>query len=178
MHGHQQIGFSNVMPGKFRDNWLFQKQRGESFASYLLRLNPDHLTIRDYGLAVLLVPYFMRRPYDMFLVPKDTSKQYLHELNEGELSAVAEGWHDGIRAMLLLMPQIGRETAYNVTAINGPGAGIYFEFLPYTQETGGMEHLGLYLCQGNPHLSASHIRQILNMDPEQDVGAESLESST
>jgi len=178
VHGHQQISFSNVMPGKIRSSWLFNKQRGESFASYLLRLNPDHLTVQDYGPAVLLVPYFMRRPYDMFLVLKDTSKQYLHELNEDELSSVADGWQDGIRAMLLLMPQIGREPAYNVTTINGPGAGLYFEFLPYTQEIGGMEHLGLYLCQGNPHLSAGHIRQILGVDPERDMEAVSRESST
>ena len=178
VHGHQQIGFSNVMPGKFRRHWLFSKQRGENFASYLLRLNPDHLTIQDYGPAVLLVPYFMRRPYEMYLVLKDTSKQYLHELNEGELSAVADGWHDAILAILRVMPKIGRETAYIVTAINGPGAGLYFEFLPYTQETGGMEHLGLYLCQGNPDLSASHIRQILDVDPEEEMGVDSLESAT
>jgi galactose-1-phosphate uridylyltransferase len=165
-HGHQQITFSNVMPGKIRNNWLFNKQRGLSFATYLLQKNPIDLLIRDYGEALLLVPYFMRRPYDMFLVLKDTSKQYLHELNEDELSSVADGWHDATLAMLRVMPQLSREPAYNVTTINGPGAGLYFEFLPYTQEIGGMEHLGLYLCQGNPSQVADDIREILDSEAQ------------
>ena len=59
------------------------------------------------------------------------------------------------------MPEIGRELAYNVITHNGPGAGIYFEFLPYTQETGGFEHLGLYVCQQNPKTAAARLRQLL-----------------
>ena len=164
VHGHQQITASNVMPGKMRSNWLFKKQRGLSFSEYLLRNNPNELLIRDYGEAVLLVPYFMRRPYDMLLILGDTNKSYLHELNADEMRAIGDGWHDATRAMLTVMPQLGREPAYNVTTINGPGAGLYFEFLPYTQETGGMEQLGLYLCQGNPHLGAEHIRNILDSE--------------
>jgi len=164
IHGHQQITASNVMPNKIRNNWRFKKQRGVSFADFLLGNNPADLLIRDYGEAVLLVPYFMRRPYDMFLVLADTTKSYLHELNEAELRAVADGWHDATLAMLRVMFQSGREPAYNVTTINGPGAGLYFEFLPYTQEIGGMEHLGLYLCQGNPQLAAEIIRKILDSE--------------
>jgi glycosyltransferase involved in cell wall biosynthesis/galactose-1-phosphate uridylyltransferase len=160
-HGHQQIGFSNVMPRRTWDNWRFKQQQGEPFAAYMLRENPAELLIRDYGPAVLSVPYFMRRPFDMMLFLKDVRKGYLHELTEAEITAVAEGWHDAIRVMLWLMPQIGRETAYNVITNNGPGAGLYFEFLPYTQETGGFEHLGLVVCQGNPHNSATQIREFL-----------------
>jgi hypothetical protein len=85
-------------------------------------------------------------------------------LNETELKAVADGWHDGIFAMLRSMVQIEREVAYNVVTNNGPGAGLYFEFLPYTQEIGGMEHLGLFLCQGNPFLIADRIRSILKQN--------------
>jgi hypothetical protein len=160
-HGHQQIAFSNIFPRRTRDNWRYFQDHRETFSSYLLRENPSNFTILDYGPAKLLVPYFMRRPYDMFLVMKDTSKSYLYELNAEELRSVAEGWHDAILAMLLIMPQIGREPAYNVITNNGPGAGLYFEFLPYTQETGGMEHIGLYLCQGNPHDTATQIKLTL-----------------
>lgn len=161
-HGHQQIGFSNVMPRRFRDNWHFEKERGERFSTYLLRENPDKLLIRDYGPVVLLVPYFMRRPFDTMLLVKDASKRYLHQLNEAELTAVAEGWHDAIRTMMWIMPAIGRETAYNVVTHNGPGAGLYFEFLPYTQEIGGFEQLGLFVCQGNPQGTANRIREFLD----------------
>jgi galactose-1-phosphate uridylyltransferase len=160
-HGHQQIGFSNVMPRRFHDNWRFEQERGESFSAYLLRENPPDLLLRDYGPAVLQVPYFMRRPFDMMLLVKDAGKRYLHELTEAEITAVADGWHDAIRAILWAMPNIGRETAYNVVTHNGPGAGLYFEFLPYTQETGGFEQLGLSVCQGNPLDTAAQLRQFL-----------------
>lgn len=161
VHGHQQIGFSNVMPRRFDDNWRFERDRGEPFSAYLWRENPPELLIRDYGPAVLLVPYFMRRPFDMMLLLKDVGKRYLHELTAAEITAVADGWHDAIRAIRWIMPEIGREMAYNVTTHNGPGAGLYFEFLPYTQEMGGGEHLGLFICQGNPQNAASQIRAYL-----------------
>jgi galactose-1-phosphate uridylyltransferase len=160
-HGHQQIALSNIMPRRFGDNWRFEQERGERFSAYLVRENPAELCIRDYGSAMLLVPYFMRRPYDTMLLVKDAGKGYLHELTEAETTAVAKGWHDALRAIHWIMPEIGRETAYNVITHNGPGAGLYFEFLPYTQETGGFEHLGLLVCQGNPARAATQIREYL-----------------
>jgi hypothetical protein len=51
------------------------------------------------------------------------------------------------------MPSIGREIAHNVITNNGLGVGLYFEFLSYTQEIGGFEQLGLFVCQGNPNNS-------------------------
>jgi len=164
-HGHQQIAYTNVMPRRFVDNLRFLRERGETFGAYMLRENPASLTVADYGAARLVVPYFMRRPYDMQLVMTDQAKRYLYQLDEAELAAVGRGWHDAIRAMLHVMPAIGRETAYNVTTHNGPGAGLYFEFLPYTQETGGYEHLGLYLCQGLPAEVAERLRGFLEENP-------------
>jgi len=161
IHGHQQIAFGNVMPRHFRDNARFQQEHGEVFSAYVLRETASDLVIKDYGTAVLLVPPFMRRPYDMMLVLKETSRQYLHQLEEDELEAVAEGWHDGIRAMREIMPRVGREIAYNVITNNGPGAGLYFEFLPYTQEIGGVEHLGLFVCQEAPERAAVQLREII-----------------
>ncbi len=161
VHGHQQICFSNLIPRRVLDHQRFEKDHGETFSAYLICNNPSDLLIHDYGAALLLVPYFMRRPFDMFLHVKDTSKQHLCELNKAEIAAVADGWHDAIRTILSIMPQIGKETAYNVVTNSGPGAGLYFEFLPYTQETGGFEHLGIYMCQGNPRDTAQQLRSIL-----------------
>ncbi len=163
-HGHQQIGVSNIMPNRCRQNKGFRDWHGETFSAFLLRENPGELTIQDYGPAVLITPYFMRRPYDMFLILKDTTKSYLYNLTGAEYAAVSEGWHDAIKIMMSIMPRIGRETAYNVTTHNGAGAGLYFEFLPYTQEMGGFEHLGIYLCQGNPQKAAEAARGILLHD--------------
>ena len=142
-------------------NQRFEQERGESFSAYMLRENPEELTLKDYGPAVLLTPYFMRRPYDMLLLLKDVDKCHLHQLTPAELTAVADGWHDAIKMVLQVMPQIGRETAYNVVMDSGLGAGLYFEFLPYTQEMGGFEQLGLYLCQGNPRDVAAQSREFL-----------------
>ena len=157
-HGHQQISWSNIMPRSFYNNWRFFTRHRQFFSSYLLQTNPRELQIRDYGEAVLLVPYFMKRPYNMMLIMKDVGKQYLAELGKGEIEAAAEGIRDAIALMMKIMPKIGKETAYNMLVHNGPGAGIYFEFLPYTQETGGFEHLGMWICQGTPESTAETLR--------------------
>jgi len=161
IHGHQQIAFSNVQPRHFRDNARFKREHGETFSAYMLRETTSELVIKDYGPALLVVPAFMRRPFDMMLLLKDTGKAYLHQLDDAELEAVAEGWHDGIRAMREVMPRMGREIAFNVINNNGPGAGLYVEFLPYTQEIGGVEHLGLFVCQELPEQAAAHLREVV-----------------
>lgn len=161
VHGHQQIVLSNIMPKRFEDNWRFFEQNSLVFSHFMQHANPADLLVKDYGPALMLVPYFMRRPYNMMLLLKDPAKKYLHQLEDHELSAVAEGWSDAIGAIRQIMPEIGRELAYNVVAHNGPGAGLYFEYLPYTQEHGGFEQLGLIICQGNPQDVASHLREVI-----------------
>ncbi len=162
VHGHQQIAFSNVMPRRFEENARFEQEHGETFSTYMIRETPSELVVKDYGPAILLVPSFMRRPYDTMLLLKDTSKGYLHQLGEQELEAVAEGWHDGLLAIREIMPRLERETAYSVITNNGPGAGLYFEFLPFTQEIGGVEQLGLLVCQELPEKAASRLREIIS----------------
>ena len=120
-HGHQQIALSDVLPRRIRDDWRFEQERGERFSAYLMRENPTEFLVRDYGPALLLVTYFMRRPYDMMLLVKDVGKKYLHELARPEINAVAEGWHDAIRAIRWIMPKIGRETVAGVSAPSKAG---------------------------------------------------------
>ena len=160
-HGHQQIALSNVMPRRFQDNLRFEQQHDEPFTTFILRENPSELLIRDYGSAVVLVPYFMRRPYDLLLVVKDPGKHHLHELNHREIQDIADGWHDAIRAIVRIMARMGRDAVYNVITNNGPARGVYFDFLPYTQETGGMEQLGLFVCEEDPVRAAAYIREVL-----------------
>ncbi len=160
-HGHQQIVYCNQKPRHFERNERFEQDRGETFAEYMLRENPDELVVKDYGPAVLMVPYFMRRPYNTLLVLKDHRKRHLCECSEEELAAVAQAFGEVTGAIMALMPAVGKTTAYNVTLSNGPGAGLYCEFLPYTQETGGFEHLGLWVCQDNPDRAAPQLRQLL-----------------
>jgi len=160
-HGHQQIGYSNIMPRRFYNNWCFSQRHQEYFSDYLLRENPAELTIWDYGAVILIVPYFMRRPYDMILLVKDHHRQYLHELTTIELREVTQGIQDAIRALLQIMPLLGREPAFNMTVNNGPGAGLYLEFLAHTQEIGGFEQLGLWVCQESALNAALYLREVV-----------------
>jgi diadenosine tetraphosphate (Ap4A) HIT family hydrolase len=104
----------------------------------------------------------MRRPYDLFLIIKDTSKQYLHELTDKEVECVSRAWQEATRALLEVLQKLGKEEAYNMTVNNGPGAGLYFEFLPFTQLIGGYEKIGLWVCQENPFKAAEILREIIN----------------
>ena len=160
-HGHQQILYSSRKPRHFERNERFEQKYGETFAEYMLRENPSELLVKDYGPAVLMVPYFMRRPYNALLILKDVRKQFLCELADDELAAFAGAWGEVTRAIMALMPAIGKPTAYNITVSNGPGAGLYCEFLPYTQETGGFEHLGLWVCQDEPGNVAPKLRNAI-----------------
>ncbi len=160
-HGHQQILYGNLKPRHFQRNERFEQDHGETFAAYMLRENPRELTVKDYGPAVLVVPYFMRRPYNTLLLLKDHRKRFLWECSDEELAALAQAWGEVTSAIMAIMPAIGKTTAYNVTVSNGPGAGLYCELLPYTQETGGFEHLGLWICQDSPEQVAPHLRRWL-----------------
>ena len=160
-HGHQQIVLGNLIPKRIQNDQNFLLDHGQAFTDFLLSQNADELTIRDYGPAVLLVPFFMRRPFDMILAMKDSQKSFLYDLDREELEAVAAGWKDGAQIFHQIMPSLNREIAYNIITHNGPGVGLYFEFLPFTQEIGGLEHLGLTVCQADPYQTADRIREYL-----------------
>jgi len=92
---------------------------------------------------------------------KDVSRQFLFELNKEELLSICQAWSDVTNLFLDIMPEIGRQPAFNILVHNGPGAGLYIEFLPYTQEMGGYEQLGLWVCQADPAHIAEQMRQKL-----------------
>lgn len=161
-HGHQQILLGNVIPRRILADQEFEARKGISFSQYMIRETSDKLVIKDYGGVVLLVAEFMRRPYEMILAVNDPDKRHLYDLAGDELRMVAQGWQDASSALRSILPALHREVAFNVVAHNGPGSGLYFEFLPYTQEQGGLEQLGLSVCQTTPQLAADHIRRTLD----------------
>ncbi len=160
-HGHQQIAFSNVMPTQIHNDAEFRRVHGVTFAEHLLKRGDEDLLVKQYEGARLVVPYFMRRPYWSMLVLEDFDKQYLHQLSKPELTAVARGWSELTRAFREIMPSMGKVFAYNALVHNGPGAGLYIEFLPFTQEDGGYERLGLWVCQERPENAAATLRKHL-----------------
>ncbi len=158
-HGHQQIIWTDAKPGHFLKDELFSRERGMSFSSYMLEANPSQLIVKDYGRAVLVVPYFMKRQFDMILLLKDAKKTNIFQLEDEELRAVAMAFHDAARSIVGLMPRRGRNPAYNIVTHNTGESGLYFEFLPYMQEMGGLERLGFYICEGNPENAARLLRR-------------------
>lgn len=157
-HGHQQVLLGNIVPRRILADQEFEARKGISFSQYLIRETPEKLVIKDYTGVVLMVAKFMRRPYEMILSVTDPDKLHLFDLRADEMRAVAEGWQDASRAIRTILPELRREVAFNVVAHNGPGSGLYFEFLPYTQEQGGLEQLGLAVCQKTPEQTADQIR--------------------
>lgn len=147
-HDHQQIGFSSIMPGRVKQNLEIYRKSNIKFCDHLLKTNPENLMIHDYGPVQLVVPRFMKRPLNMILFVKDSQKDFIHELSMNEIDAVSAAWADAIAIIMEALPEMGREPAFNV--ITNTGSGIYFEFLPFTQEFGGFEHIGLYMCQMTP----------------------------
>jgi len=162
-HGHQQIGFSNIMPQRYFNNFSFMQRNGQTFSEYMLRENPQRLLVRDFDHAVLIVPYFMKRPYNMLVLVKDHRKQYIHQLSSDERRDMVQAMVAAIQAIMTIMPQMGKAPAYNINVNNGPGAGVYLELLANTQLTGGFEHIGLWVCQANPNAVAAQLRQVVGL---------------
>lgn len=160
-HGHQQILISGIMPARTTQNRTFQVQHGSLFSEHLLRRVGPDLVVAEYGSALLAVPPFMKRPYEMVLLLKDERKSYLHQMSDRETEDFARGWHEASRALHRVMPAMGRTVAFNITLSNGPGAGLYSEFLPATQVQGGFERLGVHISQAIPAAAAEELRQAL-----------------
>ena len=160
-HGHQQITLANVMPRRIRENAAFLEAHGKPFSRYLKETNPLELEVASLDEGVLLVPYFMRRPYDMQFLLADTGPRHLHQLSEKQLRGLGDALALGMRLMRSILLSLEREIAYNVLVHTGPGAGIYLEFLPWTQENGGYEQLGLSACQSLPMEAARLLREAL-----------------
>jgi len=158
-HGHQQIAYSNILPQRFFNNLRFRKRHNKSFSLFMQEENPSELLVKDYGDLVLIVPYFMKRPLDMLLIVKDSSKRYLHQLSPREMHQTTTAIQEAIQAIIALMGNMGIQAAYNMIVNNGPGCGLYFEFLPQTQKMGGYEQIGLFVCQANAADCAKQLRE-------------------
>ncbi len=158
-HGHMQVVHTNVLPRKIADDISFLRRFGASFSGSLLEENPAELLVKSYARAVTLVPYFMKRPLEAMILLHDESINYLHDLPQQDLESLSAALGDLTRAIIALMPRLGRETAYNLVFHTGPIGGLYVEALPWTQQIGGYEQMGLYLCEGVPQQSARMFRE-------------------
>jgi galactose-1-phosphate uridylyltransferase len=179
-HGHQQIALTTVEPRRVIDNRRFLEETGEDFGSYMSKHNPAALTVAELDRGRLVVPYFMRRPYDMLYLrapgegdgegdgdggggggggDDGSPARHLHELSDRDLADLANALALGMQALRGVLLSLGREVAYNVVLHTGHGGEVYLEFLPWSQPNGGFEQLGLSACQSEPHLAAEILRE-------------------
>jgi len=157
-HGHQQITYSNILPQMFFNNLEFKKQYDISFSHFMFKSNPPDLLVKDFGEVIVIVPYFMKRAFDMIIIIKNSAKRYLHELTQIEREQLTLAMQYTMQSIIDLMTEIDISPAFNMMINNGPGCGLYIEFLAQTQKMGGYEQIGLYVCQANPQQITKQIR--------------------
>lgn len=160
-HGHQQIVHANVRPQRIELDARFLEREGRSVVRFLLEENPPELTLCAEDGVRAVTPYFLRRPLQAILMVEDTRKSYLHELSRRELRGLARALRAMTGALWQLMPRMGRETAYNLVFHAGPIGGLYVELLPWSQEYGGYEQQGLFVCVGTPEHSHQLYQEVI-----------------
>jgi galactose-1-phosphate uridylyltransferase len=160
-HPHQQVALSNALPRRVRQNAQFRESHGQAFSTFMLERNPSTLTFAEFSTGRFMVPYFMRRPYNLLYVLENPVPSYLHQTSETERTEIGRAIAEGMRLMDAALDRVGAETAANIVVHTGPGAGIYLEFLPRTQADGGFEQLGLSACQSSPFTVAEQMRNAL-----------------
>ena len=158
-HGHQQIVYSNVAPRKIVDDERFLSERSQSFADYLMKTNDESLTIASFGPIKAVTPHFMLRPLHTILLFQGEPCEYLHHLSDGQRDGLVEAFGKLLPAIIETMPKIGRLPCFNIVFHCGPIGQMYIEIHAYTQEIAGLEHLGLYVCQGTPEQSAQMLKE-------------------
>jgi galactose-1-phosphate uridylyltransferase len=156
-HGHSQIAFTNILPQAIEQDIRFRQRTGTSFVRFMLETNPEELTLFENSSFCVQVVRFMKRPLEALIMYRGDAA-YLHHLQQREFIDLADVLRRVIAAVLDIMPRIGREPAYNMIFHSGPGGPLYIEMLPYTQETGGYEKLGIYVCQGSPRSTVAMFR--------------------
>lgn len=162
-HGHHQIVHTNIKPRRVEEDEGFRQNFGQNFSDYILRENPAEYTVKEYGHGVaLIVPYFMRRPLHAMIVVGDNSNAYLHHLGKETRHSFCLALRDVSRAVAELMPRLDRELAYTWIIHEGDIGGMYVEVLPWTQEMGGYEQLGIFLCVNTPETTVKHYRELIS----------------
>ncbi len=158
-HGHQQIAFSNIMPQRMYNNARFFNRNHRTFSEYLWSENPENLTISAQDNCRVIVPYFMRRPFNVLII-LNTQAEHLHELSNNELMNLTCAMQKTIKSFHRLLPELGREVSYNMAVHTGPDNHVYVEFFPMVQASGGFERIGLWICQLSAENTAAQLREI------------------
>jgi len=137
----------------FKD-FRFKNTKNISFIKFFQEKNNPNLLIKDYGSMVLAIPYFMKRPLEAIIYPKNNNVQWFGELNQEQKVDLAKATSDVSYALSLIMPSLGKIYDCNIAFHTGPIGTIYAEVFTSTQRPGGYERLRFYVCEGTQYQSA------------------------
>jgi galactose-1-phosphate uridylyltransferase len=164
-HGHQQVAFSNIMPQRTYNNQRFYQRHHLTFNQYLLRENPASLTVAEIGSTRIIVPYFMRRPYNLLVVPH-TEAEHLHELSPKALLELEVSIQRTMQVYHGLLESLNRDVSFNMVIHTGPDSQLYVEFFPMVQAMGGFERIGMWICQLTAQKAADQLRALFEVKIE------------
>jgi galactose-1-phosphate uridylyltransferase len=166
-HGHQQIAFSNIMPQRTYNNQRFYQRHHISFSQFLLRENPASLTVAEIGSTRIIVPYFMRRPFNLLIVPR-AEAEHLHELSPEELQELEVAIQKTMQVYHSLLESLNIEVSFNMAIHTGPDSQLYVEFFPMVQAMGGFERIGMWICQLSVQKAADQLRGLFEQKTKEE----------
>jgi galactose-1-phosphate uridylyltransferase len=161
-HGHQQIAFSNIMPQRTYNNQRFYQRHHITFSQFLLEENPASLTVAEIGSTRIIVPYFMRRPFNLLIVPQ-AEAEHLHELNTNEFQELEVAIQKTMQVYHCLLESLNKEVSFNMAIHTGPDSQLYVEFFPMVQAMGGFERIGMWICQLSAQKAADQLRALFEV---------------
>lgn len=161
-HDHFQMIYTLTEPLSFRQDRFFLQHHPAGLADYLRQNMPPSLILGENKDWILGVNPFMSRPGELLLLPRENPAAFLHTLSFNQLMNLTEllqtilGW-----APLYFNTVFpSRQVAFNLVFHNS-GAGAFFvEYLPFTQNNGGYEKQGFYICQDSPEKSAQFYKDL------------------
>jgi galactose-1-phosphate uridylyltransferase len=163
VHGHQQLAHLAIEPRSVARDRRFARRHGRTIDRMLASETPRSLEVARFDGGVrLVVPPYAHRPLDAVILLGRGECSFLHELRPRERHGLAQALGASCRALVRAMPRLGREVSYNLVFHLHPAAGLHVEVLPFTQEVGGYERLGVYLSHATPATSAMLWRESLD----------------
>ena len=161
-HGHYQVSGMSIVPARIQNDARLLRDRNMSFVGLLALVNGKEFEVKEYDSVKVVVPYYMRRPFDAIIYPKQKGLTLVGNMDEKLREDFSRATIDITKALHDIMPGRGKEFAYNLVFHTGKIGTMYLEVLPYTQQEGGYEKAGLNVCQMLPEDCAGIYRDFLN----------------
>ncbi|WP_028972900.1 hypothetical protein [Spirochaeta cellobiosiphila] len=160
-HDHFQMLYSNQEPLSFREDRNFYEKHGVGPTQILHEEISTELIVLSQGEWQLVVPPYIKRPYELMIYTPNRSNVHLNSLSETSVRDLTFLLQKSFQLQTSLFKHLGKDKAYNLICHNSGYGSIYFELFPMVQPLGGFERLGLYLSQGDPIEGAELYRQLL-----------------